>query len=214
MTSIDLAALLNCPAFTLWNAPLSWAEVVGFATGIWCVWLTAQRRMLNFPVGIANCLLLLFLFWQSRLFADAGLQVLFIGLGLHGWWQWSRGRVNHEVPVSDLSPRGLVAAGATGLALAALLYLLLTWAKGSVPLFDALITALSLVAQWLLNARKRQNWYFWIVVDLISIPVYVHKQLYLIALLYAVFLGLCIIGLRAWTLERRDGGRATGEAAA
>lgn len=212
MTLIEFADLLNRPALTLWNAPLSWAEVVGFGTGIWCVWLTAQRRMLNFPVGIANCLLLLFLFWQSRLFADASLQVLFIGLSLQGWWQWSRGRINREIPVSDLSAQGMVAAGASGLALAALLYLLLTWAKGSVPLFDALITALSVVAQWLLNARKRQTWYFWIVVDLISIPVYVHKQLYLIALLYFIFLGLCIIGLRAWARDRLDDG--AGEAAA
>lgn len=214
MTPADLATWLNTPALLAWGAPLSWAEVLGFATGIWCVWLTAERRLLNFPVGIANCLLLLFLFWQSRLFADASLQLLFIALGLQGWLQWTRGRVGEAIPVSDLSPRALLAALGAGLTLTALLYIVLTWAKGSVPLFDALITALSIVAQWLLNARKRQTWYFWIVVDLISIPVYVHKQLYLIALLYAVFLGLCLLGLRAWSREQDGNGRATGEVAA
>ena len=71
-------------------------------------------------------------------------------------------------------------------------------AKGSIPVFDALITALSLVAQWLLNRRKLENWIFWIGVDLISVPVYAFKELYLIAGLYAVFLLLCVRGYRSW----------------
>jgi nicotinamide mononucleotide transporter len=78
------------------------------------------------------------------------------------------------------------------------LFAALTLAKGSIPLLDALITALSLTAQWLLNQRKLESWIFWISVDLVSIPVYAYKQLYLIALLYGVFLGLAILGYRQW----------------
>lgn len=200
----ELADLLNRAAFSLWGNPLSWAEVFGFATGLWCVWLTTQKRLLNFPVGIANCLLLLFLFGQSRLFADAGLQLVFIALGIHGWRQWMRGRIGNVIPVSLLTPRGVLAALATSVAMTAALFAVLTWAKGSVPLFDALITALSLTAQWLLNQRKLQTWYFWIVVDLISIPVYLYKDLYLIALLYTLFLGLCVLGLQRWRREARS----------
>jgi nicotinamide mononucleotide transporter len=91
------------------------------------------------------------------------------------------------------------------LLLAAALYLLLTWARGSVPVLDALIAALSLAAQWLLNRRKLEHWYFWITVDVISIPVYAYKELYLVALLYAVYLVLCIGGLRAWRRALADG---------
>lgn len=196
-----VAGALNLPAMHVWGAPLTWAEVLGFGTGLWCVWLVAQRRILNFPVGIANCLLLLFLFFQARLYADAGLQLVFIALGLRGWWLWSGSRSGDTLAISRLDARHLAGAVAGSLVVAGLLYVLLTWAKGSVPAVDALVTSLSLVAQGLLNRRKLEHWYFWIVVDLVSIPLYVYKELYLVALLYTVFLGLCLAGLRVWRRE-------------
>lgn len=199
-----LAHWLNQEAFSALGNPLSKAEVLGFATGLACVWLTVRRHILNFPVGIANCLLLLFLFWQARLFADATLQVLFIVLGLQGWWWWAQGRKD-GLPVSGLARADWPPLLALTVAMTLALYGVLAWAKGSVPLLDALITTLSLVAQWLLNRRKRETWYFWITVDLVSIPLYAYKGLFLIALLYAVFLGLCVAGLRAWQREAKAG---------
>lgn len=192
---------LNQPALTVWSNPMSWAEVLGFATGLLCVWLVGRRHILNFPVGIANCALLFLLFFEARLFADAGLQVVFIVLGLQGWWLWSRGVREDGLAVSRLDSRGWTGVLGASVLLTGSLYLLLTWAKGSVPLADALITSLSLSAQWLLNRRKLESWYFWIIVDLISIPLYAYKQLCLIALLYGVFLVLCVLGLRAWRRE-------------
>ena len=196
---------LNSTAFTLLQTPLSYAECFGFATGILCVWLTALRNIWNFPVGIANCALLLLLFAQSRLFADATLQILFIALGVRGWWQWAQGTAGVPRPIESATSREISRYILASIALTSLLYALLTVAKGSLPVFDALITALSVVAQWMLNRKTLQNWYWWIAVDLISIPVYFHKQLYLIALLYVVFLGLCLIGLTGWRSEMRRG---------
>lgn len=199
----SLLEYLNRAAFTLWGSPMSWAEVLGFVTGLACVWLAARRHILNFPVGIANCALLCLLFWQSRLFADAGLQLVFIALGLQGWWLWARAGAAGAVPVSRLAGGALAATVAAGLGGLLGLYGLLTWAKGSVPVADACITSFSLVAQWLLNRRKLETWYFWMVVDVVSIPLYAYKGLYLIALLYVVFLGLCVLGWRAWRAELR-----------
>lgn len=200
-------AWLNSPVGYVLGAPLSWAELLGFVTGLWCVALVATRNVLNFPIGIANCALLLLLFAEARLFADAGLQLVFIALGVQGWWLWLRNRGSrHEaVAVTSAGRAELYRVLALCLILAAALYLLLTWARGSVPVLDALIAALSLAAQWLLNRRKLEHWYFWITVDLISIPVYVYKDLYLVALLYAVYLGLCIGGLRTWRRALADG---------
>lgn len=202
MSLADLLSWLGSPAFFAFGAPLSNAEVFGFATGLVCVWLVVRKSIWNFPVGILNCALLFFLFWDSRLFADATLQILFIALGVHGWWQWLHGRVDHQIQISQLGVRGLLAACAAGIGISLTLFVLLSVVKGSVPVFDALITGLSLVAQYLLNRRKLESWYFWITVDVISIPVYAYKELYLIAILYAVFLMLCLLGLREW---RRSG---------
>lgn len=194
----ELAAALNQTLFTLWGVPTSYAEVFGFATGLWCVWLAARRHILNFPVGIANSALLMFLFFEARLFADAGLQIFFIALGLIGWWQWLRGHAVRDAPVARL-PLGTTAIWAlAALAATGLLYPLLQWLKGSVPVADALITTLSIAAQCLLNQRKVESWLFWIAVDLISVPLYAYKGLYLIALLYLVFLGLACRGWWLW----------------
>ena len=86
-----LLAPLNAALFTLGNDHVSVAELLGFLTGAASVWLTVLARISNFPVGIANSAFFLVLFLSSRLFADSGLQVVYIALGFAGWWQWLRG---------------------------------------------------------------------------------------------------------------------------
>src|SRR5580698_1193129 len=86
-----LLAPLNVALFTLGNDRVSVAELLGFVTGAASVWLTVKARISNFPVGIANSAFFLILFATSRLWADSGLQVLYIVLGFIGWWQWLHG---------------------------------------------------------------------------------------------------------------------------
>jgi nicotinamide mononucleotide transporter len=86
-----LLAPLNVVLFTLGNDHVSVAELLGFVTGAASVWLTVRARISNFPVGIANSAFFLVLFGSARLFADSGLQVVYIALGFAGWWQWLHG---------------------------------------------------------------------------------------------------------------------------
>jgi nicotinamide mononucleotide transporter len=69
---------------------------------------------------------------------------------------------------------------------------------GSASFFDALTTAMSLASQWLLNRKRLESWVGWILVDILYIPLYAYKDLYLTAILYAVFLSMAVIGLRSW----------------
>ncbi len=200
-----LVALLQTPLLRVWGAPLSAGEVAGFATGLLCVFLAGRRNILNFPVGLVNSALLLVIFWDARLFADATLQILFIALGLQGWWRWARAEAQAEGPVRWLTPRGRALAVLAATLLVLALLPLLTLAKGSLPVFDATITGLSVVAQVLLNQRRVESWLFWIAVDLVSIPVYAAKGLPLIALLYAVFLALACQGAWAWRAQALRG---------
>ena len=82
---------LNSPALYAFGAPTTWAEVLGFATGALCVYLVARQHILNWPIGIANNLLWILLFATAGLYADSGLQVIYIALALWGWWQWLHG---------------------------------------------------------------------------------------------------------------------------
>jgi nicotinamide mononucleotide transporter len=194
---------LNTAALTLWSNPVSWAELFGFVTGGACVALTVRRSVVNFPVGIANATLFLVLFFAARLWADAGLQLVYIVLGFAGWWQWLYGNTGRTpLRVRTLTQRqSLLCVLAVG-AGTAVLYPILDRAHDAAPLLDAITTSFSLVAQTLLNGKWIQSWYFWIAADSIYVPLYISRGLNLTAIVYVLFLALCVAGLRAWSRER------------
>jgi nicotinamide mononucleotide transporter len=137
-----------------------------------------------------------------RLFADAGLQLMYVALGVHGWLRWSDPQAQKDhLPIAHATSRDWRLGMSCGLTLTVLLTILLMRVRGSVPALDALITSFSLVAQYWFNRRLLQNWHVWIVVGLISIPVYVTRGLYLIAVLYCGAVFLCVLGLRRWQRE-------------
>jgi len=209
-----LLAPLNVALFTLGSDQVSVAELLGFVTGAASVWLTVAARISNFPVGIANSAFFLVLFLSARLYADSGLQVVYIVLGFAGWRQWRHGGQDRTgLRVARTGWRLL--AGCVLFAIAATwgLTILLTAAYDIAPFWDALTTALALAAQLLLNLKRIENWAFWIAADLIYIPLYVVKRLDLTAIVYVLFLVLCLAGVRAWRRALPPGGKGRAEAA-
>ena len=194
-----LLAPLNVALFTLGNDHVSVAELLGFVTGAASVWLTVLARISNFPVGIANSAFFLALFLSARLFADSGLQVVYIVLGFAGWWQWLHGGLERSRLTVDRAGWPLVVCCVAFVALGTWgLTVLLDAAHDIAPFWDALTTAVSLAAQFLLNCKKIENWVFWIAVDVVYIPLYLVKRLDLTAIVYVLFLGLCVAGISAW----------------
>lgn len=194
-----LLAPLNVGLFTLGNDHVSVAELLGFVTGAASVWLTVLARISNFPVGIANSAFFLVLFLSARLFADSGLQAVYIVLGFAGWWQWLHGGQGRSRLTVARSGWQLLAACATFAVLTTWgLTMLLQAAHDIAPFWDALTTAISLAAQFLLNCKKIENWACWIAVDLIYVPLYVVKRLDLTAIVYVLFLAMCFAGAGAW----------------
>jgi nicotinamide mononucleotide transporter len=179
--------------------PFTREESLAFITGALCVWLVVRQNIWNFPIGILNNLFFIVVFFQVRLFADMGLQVVYIGLAFMGWYLWLYGGENRTVlKVHRVSRRELAILGMLSVAGTYGLLVLLTALKGSVPFLDALTTMLSLVAQYMLNRKYLENWLVWITADVIYIGLYAYKQLYLTAALYAIFLCLCVVGYRDW----------------
>ncbi|MFD6395301.1 nicotinamide riboside transporter PnuC [Nocardia sp. NPDC060249] len=203
MNVLDLVAALQQPLFTLLGTAVSWTEVLGFGSGALCVWLVARQHIANWPIGIANNVFFILLFTQAGLFADAGLQLVFIALAGYGWWTWVHGSSRvAPLPVRRTTRVEWIVLAAGGvLGTAAITVLLDTATESTVPLWDALTTALSLMATYGQCRKRLESWWLWIAADIVYIPLYAYKGLFLTALLYLGFLALCVRGLIAW---RRD----------
>ena len=196
---MEVLAPLTAPLFIAAGMPMSAGDILGFVTGVICVWLTARANIWNFPAGILSSAILGLVFVQQRLFADASLQIVFIVLAVIGWRKWlTHQHSQNTAPVFSSSAREQVILLGIASITTILLWQLLIRLKGASPPVDALITALSLCAQWQLNRRQISSWAWWIAVDLVSIPLYWSRDLPLIAGLYVIFLLICLRGWRHW----------------
>jgi len=175
-------------------------EIVGVLFGIVAVWLTTRENPWCWPLGLVNVGLFILVFHEARLYADMGLQVIYVLLCLYGWHQWLRGGPGRgALPVSR-APRGaLLLLASVGFAGALLLGLTLyRHTDASLPFWDSATASFSLVAQWMQARKWIENWAVWIVVDVVYVGMYVSKRLLPTAGLYAVFVGLAVLGLVQW----------------
>jgi len=179
---------------------MSLSEILGFLTGAVNVWLLARQNIWNWPIGLANNALYVAVFLSAGLYGDAGLQLVYITLGIYGWWTWSHPGARTELSVTRtplstwlwLTP--VTVAAAIGLAL-----FLFRFTDSTVPVWDGFTTALSLAAIYGQTKKYLESWWIWIVVDVIYVPLYIYKHLRLTSGLYFVFLLLSVMGLREWS---------------
>ena len=180
-------------------------EWVAFVTGVVSVYLSTRENVWSWPTAIVNVSLYFVLFYRTGLYSDMGLQLVYLALSIYGWYQWLFGGANRtELHVSRARPAlWLISLGA-GVVFWLLLASITTRLQGvALPRLDAALTTLSLVAQWMMTRKVLENWALWIVADVIYVPMYIYKGLCLTAALYAIFLGLAILGWvhwkRSWT---------------
>ena len=204
LASLDIPlGPLGAPAFSFHGVATTWGEVAAFVTGALCVWLVSRQHVANWPLGIANAVFFLLLFASYGLYADSGLQVVYIVLGAYGWWAWLHGgdqRRELEVSTTNLRQWALLAT-ASAAATAGIWVLLAHVSSSDVPAWDALTTALSLAATWGQCRKKVESWWIWIAADAIYVPLYAYKALWLTAALYVGFAALCVVGLRRWRAD-------------
>ena len=155
----------------------------------------------GWPLAIISSLLYFALFWNSKLYGDASLQIFFAVVAGWGWWQWLRGTQadGSVLKVRSLSPPGRwLMLGVLVIAWPSMGFFLKHYTDTDVPWWDAFPTAASLIGQWLLGRKYIENWPAWIVVNVISVALFAYKGLWLTVLLYLVFIAMSFIGWRAW----------------
>lgn len=200
--SFVASALLALAAGEHWVS-LQMSEVIAFITGGYCVWLAVVENVWNWPIGIVNAAAFLVLFLHSKLYADAGLQVIYIVLGFLGWYWWLKGGEHKtKLKVSHVGYTQVILLAVAGIVATLGFYRLLSDIHDIAPFLDGLTTVSSLIAQYMLTKKYLENWYVWIATDVIYIGLYGFKHLVLTAILYAIFLGMCLVGVRDWRQAR------------
>lgn len=192
---------LFAAAFTLWGSPVTWLEIVAFVLAIWMVVANIRVNPIAWPLAIVSSALYLALFGSSKLYGEALLQLVFIVVAGWGWWQWLRGTAadGTALKVRSLTARGRwLMLGIFAIAWPVVGIFLKRHTNTDVPWWDAFPTAGSLIGQWLLGRKYVENWPTWVVVNVVSVGLFVYKGLWLTTLLYGVFIAMSFIGWRAW----------------
>lgn len=182
-------------------ASLTPLEGTAVVFGLVSVWLSTRENIWSWPTAIINVGLYSILFIREKLYADAGLQVIYLVLSLYGWYEWKFGGENRsELHVSRVTPRLAAILAALGIAgSVALGTFLHRTTDASLPYLDATLSVFSLIAQWMMTRKIVENWALWIVLDVVYVWMFIAlKHLHFTAFQYSVFLLLAVLGLRDW----------------
>jgi nicotinamide mononucleotide transporter len=180
-------------------------EAVAVALGLANIGLIIRRSVWNYPFGIVMVVLYAHIFWNAKLYSDAGLQIFFLVVQFYGWWAWARKQDDDGLVaverLTNAARIGWVVASAIAMGLwGAMMH---RWTDASYPYWDGAIAMLSVTAQILMTQRRIENWWWWIVIDALAIVLFAVKGLWLTSGLYVVFLVMAIFGLIAWQRELR-----------
>ncbi|MEP6872364.1 MAG: nicotinamide riboside transporter PnuC [Anaerolineaceae bacterium] len=175
-------------------------EMIAALFGVVSVYLSVKQNIWSWPTAIVNVGLYAFVFHASRLYADMGLQVVYVIISFYGWYEWLYGGANRtELKVSGTSPRLVAVLLGVGVASTFLLGTLLhSTTNAALPYLDSATTSTSLVAQWMMTKKLLENWLVWVAVDVVYIGMFIYKSLYVTSALYFVFLVLSVMGYRQW----------------
>mgnify|MGYP003855879165 FL=1 len=179
---------------------LSWLEGLAVFMGILSVYFSKKQHIGVYPTGIVSVLIYVWICFNYGLYADMGINAYYFGMSIYGWYLWKQPKKDGQaLAVTWLDRSGwifslTIFAGSFLL----LVFVLLEFTDSTVPYWDSFTTASAFVAMWLMAKKKVENWIFWILADLVSIPLYFHKGLLLTSFQYLFFTGLAIAGLLTW----------------
>lgn len=190
-----LTAVCTVPAW-LRNPALNWWEISSVFFSFACTWLCTRQVRFNYVLGVIATSLLVVTFYQAHLFGSMALNLYLIPTVVYGWFVW--GKDESTKPVQHVTWRGgLQYLGVTALTWAGA-YLLLTYFGGSLARLDGWLLVGSVLAQWMMDRKKLENWIIWAVVDVVSIWTYWHAGLHLLSLQFAFFLLNAVIAYWQW----------------
>ena len=180
--------------------PTHTLEMMAVIFGLMNIYLAVRANVWNWFFGAITVSLYFVIFYYVKLYADMSLQLIFLILQFYGLYQWLYGGEHQRalsIRKATLSTY-LTAMISTVCLFSIIATVLHAYTDSTTVAIDAFTTTLSLVAQWMMSKKWLEHWWLWMLVDIISIDMYIGKHLYFTAGLYTVFLFLCMFGYVTW----------------
>jgi nicotinamide mononucleotide transporter len=179
-------------------------EVLATAFGLLYIYFSVKGKIILWLFGLLTSGLYVYVFFRSEIFADMGINVYYVMVSIYGWyhWKYEKKKGQKQLPYSRLNLKNGILLFIISLIILLFIALILnTWTSSTIAWWDAFTTAFSITATWMLARKIIEQWLIWIVVDLVSIGLYIYKGLHPTALLFAVYTVLAFMGYRAWLKE-------------
>ena len=190
-----------------------WLEYFGVITGLLYLLLEIKQHKSMWIVGFLTSLVYVFVFLNAKIYADMGLQIYYVGISVYGFYQWTQTRHSDQEQTGNDSLEiiqykhlnyslFLGVMSSLAIVFALLWFALNQFTDSPIPLGDAFTTSVGIVATWMLAKRIIEHWYFWVIVNLVSVYLYYLRGLYPTMLLYFCYATLAVVGYYNW---RRKG---------
>ena len=185
---------------------MDYLEIIGTIIGLIYLWLEYHASIYLWVASVAMPIVYTFVFFDAGLYADMGIQIYYILASVYGFicWRWAISRKNKATSIERLkiahTPHRLI----TPLSIISIVltfiiaYILISFTDSNVPWWDSVTTSLSIVAMWLMARKYIEQWWVWLVVDVVSAGVYIYKDLYFTAGLYALYAVIAYFGYKKW----------------
>jgi nicotinamide mononucleotide transporter len=177
-----------------------WLEFIAVITGIASVVFSRRENILVFPVGLVSTIIYIYLYIVHGLYADASVNFYYTVMSFIGWYMWAQ-KNNGATSLQITASNGTDWRNAVLFFTACWLLLFIVLKKftdSTVPQADSFTSAAAFTGMWLMNKKKLENWIWWIITDIVSIPLNAYKHLAFTSFQYMVFLVLATMGYITW----------------
>lgn len=185
---------------------MEYLEIIGTFVGLVYLWLEYHASIYLWVASVVMPIVYTFIFFDAGLYADMGIQIYYVLASIYGFicWKWTITRKNNKNSEEKLkithAPRRLITPmSVISIALTIVIaYILIAFTDSNVPWWDSFTTSLSIVAMWMMARKYIEQWWAWLVVDVVSAGIYLYKELYFTAGLYAFYAVIAYFGYKKW----------------
>ena len=181
----------------------NWVEIAGAVLSVIYLYLSIREKSALWIFGFISSLLYIFVFFESKLYADLSLSFYYLGVSIFGWITWQQKTTqlqDTKLHITRISGKKQLLQYVLGTLIAYLAYYLILQylTDSTIPAADSVVGALSVIATWMLAKKKIENWLIWIVVDAFAAGLYFYKELYPTAILFVIYTVMAVVGYKQW----------------